>query len=45
MFISQDANHYTTNDYIYIYIYVEMIGCDEYDKMIEICGKLDKSNI
>ena len=30
--------------YIHIYIYVEMIECDELDSMIEICGKLDKSN-
>ena len=25
-------------------IYVEMIDCSESDSMIEICGKLDKSN-
>ena len=30
--------------YIYIYIYVEMIEWGESDSMIEICGKLDKSN-
>ena len=31
--------------HIYIYIYIEMIGCGECDNKIEICGKLDKSNI
>ena len=30
--------------YIYIYIYFEMIDCGESDNIIEICGKLDKSN-
>ena len=27
-----------------IYIYVGMIDCSESDSIIEICGKLDKSN-
>ena len=33
------------NIYIYIYIYThgEMVDSDEYDKMIEISGKVDKS--
>ena len=30
--------------YIYIYIFVVMTDCGESDNMIEICGKLDKSN-
>ena len=37
-------NYTHTYTYIYIYIYIEMIDCDESDYMIEICGKLDKSN-
>ena len=37
--------HYIyTYMYIYIYIYIEMIDFDEADNMIEIWGKLDKSN-
>ena len=35
---------YTKNN-IYIYIYVEMIDCGESDGMIEISGKLNKSNV
>ena len=29
---------------MYVCMYVETIDCGEYDKMIERCGKLDKSN-
>ena len=29
---------------MYICVYVEIIDCCESDSMIEICGKLDKSN-
>ena len=32
------------NTYIYIYIYGEMVGFGESDKMIKVSGKVDKSN-
>ena len=32
------------NPIIYIYIYIEMIDCGESYSMIEIWGKLNKSN-